>query len=411
MFGSHFAIGVMREKIPHIIDIFDELPIDRQASHSVKVAHSAYAISTPSHLSSREELKFLKVSKMWQQVLFGENKHKNTKPASQPIYSISTQNIPTIQPPYPSLQESRSLKSHLNSLQMKFKSKEQLHATHLALQRSNDVIVVMGTGEGKSLVYQLPAFIESHYNKPLVTIVISPLIAIREEQCLRAKALGINSSIWNGDSSHTTILFVPISLIDEKFFSLVADLKANKQLGRVVFDEVHEFLLSSAFRPSLQRALDIRNRGIDFPILFLSATLDSILEAQLKALTCNPSTITIRKPTGRKNIIYQVIETATAVESENILIDKLKLNQPTIIFCLSPTMAEIMASKVGSHAQFYHGELNFEKRSNVIESWNDQKPWLFATTALGAGIDRPDISVFFLGGFYLYNRFDSGGFR
>ena len=120
---------------------------------------------------------------------------------------------------------------------MRFKSTKQAEAVKLALKREKDIVAVLSTGGGKSLIFQLPAFLEMD----LTTIVIIPFVALVEEMEERCTDLGLSRQVWKGKGRNTEryqalIIGVEHAVIQE-FQQMLIQLESSENLGRIVLDE------------------------------------------------------------------------------------------------------------------------------------------------------------------------------
>jgi hypothetical protein len=139
------------------------------------------------------------------------------------------------------------------------------------LQGTSPIVAVMPTGSGKSLLFMLPAWLEPRG----VSIVVVPLLALREDLIFRCQQVGIQCAIWDGrqQPDGATLVFVtPEKAVDEAFSSYLSRLKQARQLDRIVIDECHVVLNDQLhFRPHLQRLGQLAQG--ETQMLLLTATL------------------------------------------------------------------------------------------------------------------------------------------
>jgi superfamily II DNA helicase RecQ len=310
-----------------------------------------------------------------------------------------------------------------------FKSTYQACAVELSARRDKDLICILGTGEGKSLIFMLCAANAEEVN--LTTIVIVPLIALLKDLVSRLRKRRIRVLEWSTTVSHyhaqVTILSTEAAAT-KQFLSYFLTGCQSKKIARVVLDEIHALLTEKHYRPLLACINQLRQGTVQF--LGLSATIPESAVAKIMALMhfLPGNTLIIRAPTIRKEIAYSVFEIASPWgygPSEALyrddngqllkLMDYIKkflndFRSPTeraLVFCLSRTDAEQVAVALG--CQFYHAGLEEAERKSVIDLWRDGsantlamttephtgngRKALAATTALGAGFDHPEIGL------------------
>ena len=177
------------------------------------------------------------------------------------------------------------------------------------------IVSIMATGEGKSLLFMLPAYCVSGGT----TVVIIPLCSLQEDLERRCREAHIECVQWDSRRPHETasiVLVTPESAVTKTFSTYINRLRSTYQLDRVVMDECHVVLDSGPnFRPKL-RALGAEIVQIRTQLIFLTATLPPQDEEDFFRAVCIPQECVhmFRGPTSRRNIQYQVHE----VEEETI---------------------------------------------------------------------------------------------
>ncbi|GMI31438.1 hypothetical protein TrCOL_g849 [Triparma columacea] len=189
-----------------------------------------------------------------------------------------------------------------------------------ALSNSHQ-IVVMQTGGGKSLCYQLPAVIFSRLRSPSLTLVVSPLISLMTDQVTKLKALNIpvdyisssnkasvNSTIIKNISSLSLLYVTPEQIATEKFRSTLKTLYKKNQLAMFALDEIH--CLSSwghDFRPAYVKLSYLHETFPNVPIIACTATATPRVLRDIKTTLKLPlSTVTHQSSFNRPEISYQV---------------------------------------------------------------------------------------------------------
>jgi len=266
-----------------------------------------------------------------------------------------------------------------------------------------DTFVLMPTGGGKSLCYQLPALrLEG------ITIVISPLISLMKDQVDGLKANGIDAEYINSSLSfkeitdiqrkiinkETQILYIaPERLASEEFKSFLATL----QINLIAIDEAH--CISEWGHDFRQEYRNLKFLKIIFPkvpIIALTATAtEKVKEDILKQLSLKEPQIFISS-FDRKNLNLIVREKKKTLNKIIEILKKYK-KESVIIYCFSRKDSENIAQRLrenGFNALPYHAGLNNEIRKHNQELFiKDKVNIIVATIAFGMGIDKPDVRL------------------
>ncbi|HEX6890249.1 MAG TPA: DNA helicase RecQ [Chryseolinea sp.] len=264
-----------------------------------------------------------------------------------------------------------------------------------------NTFVIMPTGAGKSLCYQLPAMIEDG-----LAIVISPLIALMKNQVDQMNAYGVNARFLNSTLSKSEItrlkkdcmngvvklLYVaPESLNKEETIEFLK--KVN--VSFVAIDEAHCISeWGHDFRPEYRRIKNmIQNLG-DMPVIALTATATPKVQLDIqKNLQMEEADVFISS-FNRKNLYYEV---RPKKETKKQLIKFLKEHKGKsgVIYCLSRKKVEEIAQLLnvnGFKAAPYHAGLDPDVRmKNQDDFLNEEVDIIVATIAFGMGIDKPDV--------------------
>lgn len=269
-----------------------------------------------------------------------------------------------------------------------------------------DAFVLMPTGGGKSLTYQLPAVL-----LPGLTIVISPLIALMHDQVDRLTANGIAATFINSAlnaaeriereraalSGKVQLLYVaPERLVTGNFLALLDRVQQQVGLSLVAVDEAHcvsEW--GHDFRPEYRQLSVIRDRYPDVPMMALTATATERVRADIL------SQLRLRNPLlhlasfNRPNLYYEVREKRQGAYNELVRVLRELDGESVIIYCQSRKSVEELAlslNQSGIAALPYHAGLSSEQRTEHQERFiRDDVPALVATIAFGMGIGKPDI--------------------
>ena len=280
----------------------------------------------------------------------------------------------------------------------------QREIVEAALQK-RDMMIVMPTGGGKSLCFQLPALL-----KPGLTVVVSPLIALMQDQVEALQDNGIGATFLNSTlssqetrSRETAILEGKIKLLyvaherllGERFLPFL-DIVANK-LGISAFaiDEAHcvsEW--GHDFRPEYRQMQRVRDRYPDIPIMGLTATAtERVRQDIIQQLTLRNPYIHVAS-FNRPNLYYEVRPKTKHSFAEVLQIIQ-KKGGSGIIYCLSRKKVDEVAYKLqqsGIQALPYHAGMNdVDRATNQTRFIRDDVQVMVATIAFGMGINKPDV--------------------
>ncbi|MCB9426178.1 MAG: RecQ family ATP-dependent DNA helicase [Flavobacteriales bacterium] len=269
----------------------------------------------------------------------------------------------------------------------------------------NNTFVIMPTGGGKSLCYQLPALVLDG-----MAIVVSPLIALMKNQVDSIRSLSsdagvahvLNSSLNKTEiaqvhrdvkSGVTKLLYVaPESLIKEEN---VAFLQAIK-LSFVAIDEAHCISeWGHDFRPEYRNLRTIINQFGDIPVIGLTATATpKVQEDILKNLGMSNASV-FKASFNRPNLFYDVRNKTKNVEADIIRFIKQNANKSGVIYCLSRKKVDEIANLLqvnGISAVPYHAGLDAKTRAKHQDMFlMEDVDVVVATIAFGMGIDKPDV--------------------
>ncbi|XP_055816296.1 ATP-dependent DNA helicase Q-like 4A isoform X2 [Solanum dulcamara] len=273
-----------------------------------------------------------------------------------------------------------------------------------------DVFVLMPTGGGKSLTYQLPALIF-----PGITLVISPLVSLIQDQIMHLLQVNIPAAYlssnmeWteqqeilrelNSDGSKYKFLYVTPEKVAKSDVLLrhLESLHTRESLARIVIDEAHcVSQWGHDFRPDYQGLGILKQKFPTVPVLALTATATiSVKEDVVQALGL-ANCIIFRQSFNRPNLRYTVIlKTKKCLEDIGSFIQNNHYDQCGIIYCLSRMDCERVAEKLqeyGHKAAFYHGSMDGAQRANIQKQWSkDEINIICATIAFGMGINKPNV--------------------
>lgn len=259
------------------------------------------------------------------------------------------------------------------------------------------VVAVMPTGGGKSLLFMLPAWAEQGGT----TVVVVPLIALRGDMKRRCQQLGIPCAAWHGRNppdAAAIVLVTPESAVSEGFMTFLNRLRATRQLDRIVIDECHVVLNRSyTFRKQMQRLGTLV--AAEAPMVLLTATLPPSEEGELfqRMHFRRDQVKMFRASTARTNVAYRVVKadgTSRREEQEAMVLRMIqrKLRQwktgKVVVYANTVGKVKQIAQEVGCHAYHHHA---VGKASMLREFMEGEQRVIVATSALGMGVDIPDI--------------------
>lgn len=264
-----------------------------------------------------------------------------------------------------------------------------------------DSLVLMPTGGGKSICFQLPAIIQEG-----MCVVVSPLISLMKDQVDSLRSNGIESEFLNSSldyeeqgiierkciSGLIKILYVsPEKILSGGFMYFLKKLKINL----FAIDEAH--CISSwghDFRPEYTKLSILKENFPDTPIMALTATADKLTRRDIiHQLNLDHPQMFVSS-FDRPNISLTVLPGQNRIKTITNFIMSRK-NSSGIIYCLSRKSCESISQKlrdVGINARYYHAGLSSEERNEIQESFiKDKTDVICATIAFGMGINKPDV--------------------
>ncbi|KAF7086259.1 hypothetical protein CFC21_089572 [Triticum aestivum] len=240
----------------------------------------------------------------------------------------------------------------------------QLEAIEAVLS-GRDCFCLMPTGGGKSMCYQIPALVKTG-----VVLVISPLIALMENQVSSLKSKGIPAEFLS--STQTT---------------------ANKNKAHCISTWGHDF------RPSYRKISSLRKQFPDIPILALTATAVPKVQKDVISSLSLQNPVILKASFNRPNIFYEVRykDLLDDVYSDISNLLKSSGNVCSIIYCLERAACDDLTmhlSQQGISSAAYHAGLNSKVRTTVLDDWlSSRTQVVVATIAFGMGIDRQDVRI------------------
>jgi ATP-dependent DNA helicase RecQ len=265
----------------------------------------------------------------------------------------------------------------------------------------NDTVVLMPTGGGKSVCFQVPALC-----MPGICVVISPLIALMRDQVEALKTNGIEAAFINSSQSAAEQMKIEEACYDGKLKLLYvspeklmmqgfSNFLQRLQINLFAIDEAHCISAwGHDFRPEYTKLSALKESFPGIPVVALTATADKVTRKDIadNLKLQNPAvfvssfdrqnlSLTVLQGTDRFNKILQFLQS--------------RKGQPGIIYCLSRKATEALAGKLfkeGYRAACYHAGLSNDERSAVQDAFlKDNLQIVCATVAFGMGIDKSNV--------------------
>ncbi|EKM76430.1 hypothetical protein AGABI1DRAFT_78494 [Agaricus bisporus var. burnettii JB137-S8] len=295
-----------------------------------------------------------------------------------------------------------------------------------------DLVVVMPTGGGKSLTYQLPALLT-----PGCTLVISPLLSLITDQILHLREHRINAVALTGSMSNAErkaiegqlkalasgsvqdeikLCYVTPEKLEKShyFQKILQDLAKAGKLSRIVVDEAHcVSAMGHDFRPDYTKLYKLRLLLPSVPIMALSATCPPLVREDLiKQLKLPPivdgrnaeseGTVFFSAPLYRKNLHYRIVpKPSRGAAVTKAMVDYILEHHPNdtgIVYCLTKKDSENVARELQEFSDnkiktgIYHSERADSEKAKLHKDWRDGNiKVVCATIAFGLGIDKGDV--------------------
>ncbi|GAB1385058.1 DNA helicase RecQ [Melaminivora sp.] len=291
---------------------------------------------------------------------------------------------------------------------VQFRGPQEAIIEHVAA--GGDALVLMPTGGGKSLCYQVPAIVRQQAGRGC-TIVVSPLIALMHDQVGALHEAGVEAAFLNStlDWQQTldverrlargeiTLLYAaPERVVTERFLGLLDELHARGQLSLFAIDEAHcVSQWGHDFRPEYRQLTVLHQRYAGVPRIALTATADGLTRADiLQGLQLQDARQFVSS-FDRPNIRYRIEEKSSRWSSSCASSSASTPGDAGVVYCQSRKRVEELAQGLqdaGVHALPYHAGLPADMRQQHQDRFlREDGVVMVATIAFGMGIDKPDV--------------------
>ncbi|KAJ5081611.1 ATP-dependent DNA helicase [Penicillium alfredii] len=348
-------------------------------------------------------------------------------PQSRKVFAETSGNTPKIPAPKKSPGRSNFWSNHPWSQEVRTVLKDRFHLRGFrsnqleaidATLGGKDTFILMPTGGGKSLCYQLPSVVTSGRTQG-VTIVISPLLSLMQDQVAHLRKLDIEAFLINGETDKNErswilsqlsiaggegldLLYITPEMINKNqtLVRALEKLHRRNKLARLVIDEAHcVSQWGHDFRPDYKELGEVRAKLPGVPVMALTATATENVKVDvmhnLKMRGCEVFLQSFNRP----NLTYEV---RAKGKNDEVLasiaetITSSYRNQCGIVYCLSrktcEKVAEDLRKKYNLKAEHYHAGMKSEAKTKVQSQWQAGRCHVIvATIAFGMGIDKPDV--------------------
>ncbi len=289
-----------------------------------------------------------------------------------------------------------------------FRGPQQAIVEHVVA--GGDALVLMPTGGGKSLCYQIPAIARQRAGHG-VAIVVSPLIALMHDQVGALHEAGVDATFlnstldWNATldverrlaRAETTLVYAaPERVTTPRFLELLDALHARGKLSLFAIDEAHcVSQWGHDFRPEYRALTVLHERYAGVPRIALTATADALTRADIVERLQLEDARQFVSSFDRPNIRYAIVEKKEAVNQLLRFIEREHTGDAGVVYCQSRKRVEEVAQTLqgaGVRALPYHAGLDASIRQQHQDRFlREEGIVMVATIAFGMGIDKPDV--------------------
>jgi len=269
-----------------------------------------------------------------------------------------------------------------------------------------DCLVLMPTGGGKSLCYQIPALL-----RPGTGIVVSPLIALMQDQVAALREAGVRAAFLNSslpaaeasaversliNGEYDLLYVAPERLLMPRFLAQLERLQASGQLALFAIDEAHcVSQWGHDFRPEYMQLAVLHERFPGVPRIALTATADRVTREEIVQRLGLSAARMFVASFDRPNIRYRIVEKANARAQLLAFLRAEHSGEAGIVYCLSRKKVEETAAwlaEQGVTALAYHAGMDARTRNlHQARFQREEGVVMVATIAFGMGIDKPDV--------------------
>lgn len=364
----HMAIAIDRRHLRgwFVEEEEEDTVNDLQASHSTRTANHSYANDGRNVLTDAQLDRYRQLSGRWHELIGLER--------------VQPQSV-AFRPRRPRDEELWQTLRRLHGPGAIFRP-EQWEPVRRMADGKAQLVVVMRTGGGKSLLFQLGSLLPGAG----VTVVILPLVVLRQDLVGKCLDLQVPHAEWPAEAPLTLVSVE--SACTEDFGGFLRRLHDQSRLDRIVLDEAHMVLTDSSYREALRQVRVVRRLPV--PFVALTATLPPCQEVDLCEGLHLANPLLLRSSVDRPNLVYKVElgGMEDAVEVVRLRLQAMRDTHRMLCYVRSRQSAEELATLIGCQA--YHAQV--PDRAAVYRNWLQGKHRvLVGTSALSAGVDHPQV--------------------
>jgi superfamily II DNA helicase RecQ len=283
-----------------------------------------------------------------------------------------------------------------------WKSTEQEQALTTIMSWTEQVVAILPTGAGKSLLFMLPCTLPNAG----ITVLVVPLVSLHGDMLRRVKEMSIDYLEWRpGESREAALVLVSAEAASSKdFIKYARRLIAEQKLDRIVIDECHLTVIAAEYRPSMVELTAIRSLRTQF--VYLTATLPPSMRAEFEQRNYLRRPTVVRASSNRPNIFYMVrkidahngsLLKQAAIEAKDAWTESGFFDHACdkiILYVRTCKDADDLAELLGCNA--YTAESGTpEEKKEILDRWirTPGTPYIVATTALAEGLDYPHVRL------------------
>jgi superfamily II DNA helicase RecQ len=385
--------------------------MDEQAGHGARMSAMVYARGNTEAFGAlhTRRVAFRRISKLWHQILaFDSALEEDARvEASSGVKAAWKKNAEESEIQRWAALKQTDMEKQLQLLLgagARFRG-VQKRALDAIASRQSPVVVVMGTGGGKSMVFMLPASCKGSGSDG-ITVVVVPLVALRGDMMRRCRDFGIECVEWSAREAQewaSIVLVTPEVAVTDSFIVFLCKQREMGRLDRIVIDECHTVL--DTLEGWRLKMMDLRDLiAIGVQMVYLTATLPPKDVPAFNRITGIETAggnagVWLRWPTTRPNIRYRVFTHSKNNADEEILVKQVvdwlletyAAPGKVIVYCQSVAKVERLAEVLNGIC-FYRGVGTAKEKSERVERLIRGEERVFtATNALGLGVDAPSI--------------------
>ncbi|KAM0714674.1 hypothetical protein Q7P37_003053 [Cladosporium fusiforme] len=417
------SVAIVKTKFASHIEYFDPdegdedaeetAPIIRimtdQRNHKTRTVNRAYANQAGAVFSNLWDGKVrmgLQASKLWQdfwgvETVLRQKKRGRAERESRLVKRVAM-GIYRPRKPWSTEALLGGVKKLYRNKEAGWKSAEQEQALTTIMSWTEQVVAILPTGAGKSLLFMLPCTLPDAG----ITVLVVPLVSLYGDMLRRLKEMSIDHLEWHpGESREAALVLVSAEAASSKdFIKYARRLIAEQKLDRIVIDECHLTVTAAEYRPSMVELTAIRSLRTQF--VYLTATLPPSMRAEFEERNYLHRPTVVRAPSNRPNIFYMVRKIDThngsllkqaAIEAKDAWTESGFFDHACdkiILYVRTCKDADDLAELLGCNA--YTAESGTpEEKKTILDRWTEtpSTPYIVATTALAEGFDYPHVRL------------------